>query len=84
MNKVTWKRKKTNITSSAASVFFNKDSEEEEDNEESSTCSNKKAKLENCVTQSKKLIQEAVQLAEATRYFFYDYRISLNAFDFNK
>ena len=68
MNKVTWKRKNTKITSVAASVFCNENSEEEND-KEPSTSSNKKTKLEGRTTQSKRLIQEAVQLAEATRYF---------------
>ena len=71
MNKVTWKRKNTKITSVAASVFCNENSEEEEEesDKEPSTSSNKKTKLEGRTTQSKRLIQEAVQLAEATRYF---------------
>ena len=69
MNKVTWKRKNTKINSVAASVFCNENSEEEESDKEPSTSPNKKTKLEGRTTQSKRLIQEAVQLAEATRYF---------------
>ena len=74
MNKVTWKRKKSNISLSTAPVFSKEDSEEDVDSTEivddwrSLVPSKKKAMLEDRIGKSKRLIQEAVQLAEEARY----------------
>jgi len=74
MKSVTWKRKRPAcVSSSSASVFLNQDDSEEESTREFVDDwkllipSNKRVMLEDSITKSKRLVQEATVLAEETR-----------------
>lgn len=74
MSKITWKRKASNITTSTAAVFSKQTDSEGEESDQivedwRTLLPSKKNKtmLEDRVGKSKRLIQEAVQLAENER-----------------
>ena len=76
MTSVKWKRKQPAcVSSSSAPVFLNEDDSEEEergfvDDWKLLIPSNKKIMLEDSITKSKRLVQEATILAEETRLVY--------------